>query len=178
MIVARPGKHPLPACSPVCSIPQKEKQEQRFVTDYITASLQDFSSDIRATAPYTFRAGTIVHIKTDISAELKAEKSLKSIIDTLQPTPAVCGLPKDKALDFLIANEGYDREYYSGYLGEINIDMATGQSKTDLFVNLRCMKIANDAAHLYIGCGITKDSDPAKEFVETVNKSTTMKRVL
>ena len=157
---------------------EKEKQEQRFVTDYITTSLKDFISDIRTTEPYTFRAGNIVHIKTDISAELKAENSLRDIINTLHPTPAVCGLPKDEARDFLINNEGYDREYYSGYLGEVNIDIATGQPKTDLFVNLRCMKIEKNNAQLYIGCGITKDSDPEKEFMETVNKSMTMKRVL
>lgn len=157
---------------------EKEKQEQRFVTDYITASLQDFTTDIRTTEPYTFRAGNIVHIKTDISAELKSDTSLGKIIAALHPTPAVCGLPKDQAHRFLLQNEGYDREFYSGYLGEINMDIATGQTKTDLFVNLRCMKIEEGNAHLYIGCGITKDSDPTNEFLETVNKSMTMRRVL
>ena len=157
---------------------EKEKQEQRFVTDYITASLQDFTIDIRTTEPYTFKAGNIVHIKTDISAELKSDTSLDKIIAALHPTPAVCGLPKDQAHRFLLQNEGYDREFYSGYLGEINMDIATGQTKTDLFVNLRCMKIEEGNAHLYIGCGITKDSDPTNEFLETVNKSMTMRRVL
>lgn len=157
---------------------QKEKQEQRFVTDYITASLKDFTNDISTTEPYTFRAGNIVHIKTDISAELIQGNSLMNIITALHPTPAVCGLPKVEARDFLLKNEEYDREYYSGYLGEINNDIDTARAKTDLFVNLRCIKIEKSNAHLYIGCGITKDSDPAKEFIETVNKSMTMKRVL
>lgn len=156
----------------------KEKDEQLFVTDYIISSLKEYTSDVRRTEPYTFRAGNIVHIKTDISAELKNSNSLKSVIKALHPTPAVCGLPKLKAKEFLLANEDYNREYYSGFLGEINVDFATGQSNTDLFVNLRCMKIDSGVAHLYIGCGITKDSDPEKEFIETVNKSITMRRVL
>lgn len=156
----------------------KEKEEQRFVTDYIIDSLKEYTTDIRRTEPYTFRAGNIVHIKTDISAELVTSDSLKGIVNALHPTPAVCGLPKQQAKEFLLENEGYDREYYSGFLGEVNIDLATGQPKTDLFVNLRCMKIVNNIAHLYIGCGITKDSNPEKEFVETVNKSLTMRRVL
>lgn len=156
----------------------KEKEEQYFVTDYIIGSLKEYTSDIRRTEPYTFRAGNIVHIKTDISAELISTDSLKGIVNALHPTPAVCGLPKQQAKEFLLTNEGYDREYYSGFLGEVNIDLATGQPKTDLFVNLRCMKIVNNKAHLYIGCGITKDSNPEKEFIETVNKSVTMRRVL
>lgn len=156
----------------------KEKEEQQFVTTYIMESLQPYSDTIRKTEPYTFRAGNIVHIKTDISAEINDTHSLKGIIHTLHPTPAVCGLPKKEAKQFLLDNEGYDRRYYSGYLGELNMDFATGQSKTDLFVNLRCMKVIDKMAHLYIGCGITKDSDPEKEFLETVNKSMTMRRVL
>lgn len=156
----------------------KEKEEQQFVTNYIVDSLKEYTTQIVHTEPYTFRAGNIVHIKTDISAELKHTDSLKGIVQTLHPTPAVCGLPKQAAKQFLLDNEGYDRSYYSGYLGELNLDFATGQHKTDLFVNLRCMKVAGTTAHLYIGCGITKDSNPQKEFLETVNKSITMRRVL
>ncbi|PZR05247.1 MAG: isochorismate synthase [Flavobacterium psychrophilum] len=156
----------------------KEKEEQQFVTNYIIESVKPYASDIRKTEPYTFRAGNIVHIKTDITAEVKDSGSLQGIISALHPTPAVCGLPKQKAKHFLLENEGYNRQYYSGYLGELNLDIETGQHKTDLFVNLRNMKVVGDTAHLFIGCGITKDSNPEKEFMETVNKSMTMRRVL
>ncbi len=44
-------------------------------------------------------------------------------------------------------------------------------------MNLRCMKIADNKAYIYVGCGITADSDPEKEYLETVNKSMTMKRL-
>ncbi|KOS07950.1 isochorismate synthase [Flavobacterium akiainvivens] len=155
----------------------KEKQEQLFVTQYITNTLQPFTTTISATEPYTFRAGNLVHIKTDISAEIASQSTLKEVISALHPTPAVCGLPKAEAMGFLIDNEDYNREYYAGYLGELNHDFATGQPKTDLFVNLRCMKVTDNKAHLYIGCGITADSDPEKEYMETVNKSMTMKKL-
>ncbi|TRW21429.1 isochorismate synthase [Flavobacterium zepuense] len=157
---------------------EKERQEQKFVTDYIVSELADYTANVDTTEPYTFRAGNIVHIKTDISAELKDVDSLYAVINTLHPTPAVCGLPKSNAKEYLLANEDYDREYYAGFLGELNHDFAIGQPKTDLFVNLRCMKIQDDTAHLYIGCGITTDSDPQKEFLETVNKSMTMRKVI
>jgi len=156
----------------------KEQQEQRFVTDYIIRKLNEFVTDIRAGEPYTFRAGNIVHIKTDIAAGLKANVTLGAVINKLHPTPAVCGLPKKEAKQFLLENEGYNREYYSGYLGELNHDFVTGQPKTDLFVNLRSMRVEEASAQLFIGCGITEGSNPEKEFFETVNKSITMRKVL
>jgi isochorismate synthase len=158
--------------------PEKEQQEQLFVTEYIVNQLKPFSAGVTITAPYTFRAGGIVHIKTDISIELDETTQLADVVKTLHPTPAVCGLPKQQAKEWLLQNEGHEREYYSGFLGELNYDFATGQPKTDLFVNLRCMKIGEGTAQLFIGCGITKDSDPEKEFYETVNKSITMRKAL
>ena len=64
-------------------------------------------------------------------------------------------------------------------LGELNKQGYNNEElKSDLFVNLRCMQIKDNQAHLYMGCGITKDSIPEKEWKESVNKSMTMKRVL
>ena len=50
--------------------------------------------------------------------------------------------------------------------------------QTSLYVNLRCMKLKDGDARIYIGGGITRDSDPAHEWMETVNKAQTMKSVL
>ena len=158
---------------------EKEKKEQQFVTDFILENLNEFVSAKTFTEPYTFRAGNIVHIKTDISATLKDKKDFKKILKILHPTPAVCGLPKAPSKGFILKNEGYNREFYAGFLGELNKDFAQNElEKTDLFVNLRCMKLENKTANLFIGCGITKDSNPEKEFFETDNKSKTMKKIL
>lgn len=157
--------------------PEKEKQEQQFVTDFIIEALRPFSNDVQSSMPYTRNAARVMHICTDIEAKLK-EKDLKAIVEALHPTPAVCGLPKKPALDFLLNKEGYDREYYAGYLGELNVDFYQKQVTTDLYVNLRCMSIKENTVNLYIGCGVTKDSNPTLEFLETVNKSSTMKKIL
>lgn len=157
----------------------KEKEEQEFVTEFILDGLQDYVAEKNSSKPYTFRAGNIVHIKTDIEARLHNRQDLGEIIKMLHPTPAVCGLPKEASRKFILENEGYNREYYSGFLGELNRDFAKDiQNNSDLFVNLRCMKLHDSTASLYIGCGITKDSVPEKEFFETVNKSLTLKNIL
>lgn len=158
---------------------KKEMEEQQFVTDFILNNLKNLTSEEIVSSPYTVQAGTLAHIKTDIEGIIKENSSLKEVVSVLHPTPAVCGLPKEAAKDFILENEGYDREYYTGFLGELNKEGFNKQElKTDLYVNLRCMQIKDNQAHLYMGCGITKDSIPEKEWRESVNKSVTMKKIL
>jgi isochorismate synthase len=158
---------------------EKEKTEQQMVTDFIVKGLDGLVKEITISSPYSVKAGNLWHIKTDISAKLKSNKNIKKLIYALHPTSAVCGLPKQAAKDFILENEGYNREYYSGFLGELNIDFVTFRAlQTDLFVNLRCMKIIKEKAQLFIGCGITKDSIPEHEYLESVNKSMTMKKII
>lgn len=157
---------------------QKEKDEQQYVTDFIVKRLREVASSVDITEPYSVKAGSIWHIKTDISGVLNDNSTLEEVIDTLHPTPAVCGLPKKKAKAFIIENENYDRTFYTGFLGELNSSFANNESSSDLFVNLRSMQIQENKAILYMGCGVTKESIPEKEWEESVNKSMTMKRVL
>ncbi|MFB3388100.1 chorismate-binding protein [Flavobacterium sp. LAR06] len=157
---------------------QKEKDEQQYVTDFIIKRLREVASSVNVTEPYSIKAGSIWHIKTDISGVLKENSTLEEVIDTLHPTPAVCGLPKKKAKVFIIENENYERTFYTGFLGELNSSFAHKAASSDLFVNLRSMQIKDNKAILYMGCGITKESIPEKEWEESVNKSMTMKRVL
>jgi isochorismate synthase len=157
----------------------KEILEQQIVTDFIVKNLKYFSENVTYSKPYNQQAGNLVHLKTDIQAEIEDVNNVSNIINSLHPTPAVCGFPKEVTKQFILKNEGYNREFYAGFLGEWNKDFQTFKEKqTDLFVNLRCMKIENKEVNLYIGCGITKDSNPEKEFIETQNKSLTIKSVL
>ena len=150
----------------------KEKAEQRYVTDYIVEKLRPLAAEIGQHGPVTAQAGSIVHLKTEISGVLKPEFAADDLVRALHPTPAVCGIPPSQALAFILENEGYDREYYSGYLG------ICSPGKTDLYVNLRCMKWQNGTARLFMGCGINHGSDAGCEFEETVNKSITIKSIL
>lgn len=153
---------------------QKEKDEQQYVADYISEVLKSVDLEPEASDRYTARAGNLMHLRTDIKCEIKHDTNIAEIITKFHPTPAVCGLPKLAAKEFILCAEAEPREFYSGYLGLMNITPQT----IDLYVNLRCMKIEEGIARLYIGCGITSESIPEKEFEETVNKSHAMKRVL
>ncbi|MCB0465301.1 MAG: chorismate-binding protein, partial [Aequorivita sp.] len=116
----------------------KELDEQQLVTDSIIDSLQRVTSVLKVSSPYTHQAGSLLHLRTDITGVLKNGKAtLTTIVAALHPTPAVCGSPQKFAKEFILENERYDREFYTGFLGPV---LEKGQSSS-LIVNLRCMKI-------------------------------------
>jgi len=136
--------------------------------------LSRFSNNLRQSNTETVKAGSLVHLRTQIKGDIEKE-GLRSLVNLLHPTPAVCGMPKEKAKQFILENENYNRSYYTGYLGELNM---TENKNSHLFVNLRCMEIKNNIAEIYIGGGITKESNPEKEWEETVAKSNIMLKAL
>lgn len=157
---------------------KKEKEEQQLVVEFITENLSLFSEKVLVSDPKTIQAGNLAHLKTDFLAVID-KNDLGEIVHKLHPTPAVCGLPKEAAKVFILENEEYNREFYTGFLGELNIDFTSYKmDNSDLFVNLRCMKLEGELASVYVGCGITKDSQPENEFWETVNKSKTIKKII
>lgn len=173
----------------------KEQEEQQIVTDAIVAELRKATDKLKISAPHTHKAGNLLHLKTDISGLLPANfNAFKEVVLALHPTPAVCGLPKERAKDFILNNEHYTRTFYSGFLGELNktetIERNTNRRNVEnsaykasatsshLFVNLRSMEVVDDEVHLFVGGGITAASNPEAEWEETVHKTGTMKSVL
>jgi len=173
---------------------EKEKQEQQYVTDFIVNNLRPTVEHLKVSEVETVRAGNLVHLKTVVSARLKSATPLRQIIEVLHPTPAVCGLPKEAAKQFILKNENYNRTFYTGFLGELNMDKtakprsgnrnienrayAITKKSTQLYVNLRCMQIKGKTAILYVGGGITESSNPESEWQETQLKSLVVKNIL
>lgn len=149
---------------------KKELEEQDMVTRHITQQLRSYVTDLTIGEVSSVRAGNLWHLKTKVWGTIR-DLELEKIIDALHPTPAICGLPVSEAETFIKKYENYDREFYSGYLGELNM----GKDKnTHLFVNLRCVQIKGNSALLYVGGGITSGSNAQQEWMETVHKSETM----
>jgi isochorismate synthase len=65
---------------------------------------------------------------------LNKKSTLKTLIRALHPTPAVCGLPRGYAKKFILENEQYDRSFYTGFLGELNIK--SDKKKSDKFFSV------------------------------------------
>lgn len=151
----------------------KERLEQQMVSDYVRDFFVEAGvPDVQETGPRTVGAGGVVHLQTcfHVNVSHASQAGLaNAVLSRLHPTSAVCGMPRREALAFITAREGYDRAYYSGYLGPVP---AAGNA--NLYVNLRCMQLQRTRALVYVGAGITADSDPATEWLETELKSRTI----
>lgn len=155
----------------------KNIQEQRYVETYITECIEHYTSDFSVCGPYTSRAGDLVHLRSDISFSLNDTAHMGDLLNALHPTPAVCGMPKTATRNFITHNESAPRDYYSGFAGTLNTN-----GDTNLFVTLRCMKIAQQhnaepgEYTLYAGGGLLKDSTCQSEWEETEAKMNTMRQ--
>jgi isochorismate synthase len=149
---------------------EKEKEEHAFVMSYIQDVLEGVDGVTFELSPIeTVQVSAVEHLKATFSFSLKDKISLPILIDKLHPTPAVCGTPKDLALEYIRKLEPHDRKYYTGYLGFFNFE-----DQTDIFVNLRCAEYRNNSVIIYTGGGITKDSNPEAEWEETELKKSTI----
>jgi isochorismate synthase len=156
---------------------QKEIEEQALVSRYIINCFKSIRlREFDEYGPKTVKAGNLIHLKTEFSVDMeKVSYPLlgTAMLDLLHPTSAICGMPMKAAAKFLKDREGFDRSYFSGYLGPSNFE-----NKTSLFVNLRCMHILKNKAILYAGAGVTEDSDPESEWNETEMKFQTLLNVI
>lgn len=156
---------------------QKEIEEQAMVGRYIINCFKKIRlREFEEKGPKTVVAGNLLHLKTDYKVNM-AETNFPELgtvmLELLHPTSAVAGMPKATALGMIKEWEGFDREFFSGFLGPVHID-----NHTNIFVNLRCMQLFGDRARLYAGAGVTEDSDPVKELQETEIKFNTLLNVM
>ncbi|WP_312287894.1 chorismate-binding protein [Chryseobacterium gleum] len=143
---------------------EKEIEEQKPVSTYIQNILKNYSNNVQQSETYDHISGNIKHLRTDFKTSIKPE-DLDSIIRDLHPTPAVCGIPKDFCNENIRKYEKFPREFYAGY-----IKVETEES-IFYFVNLRCARLYKDDVHIFVGGGITAQSNPEKEWRETELKS-------
>ena len=144
----------------------KEFREQKIVEEQIVADLKRGCTNIETGALQTVKAGNLYHLKSTIKAQTK--KSSSDIIKLLHPTPAIAGTPKNKAIGYINKMENYNRSFYTGFMGLFE------KNSCDIYVNIRCAKMIDDNLTIYVGGGITKDSNALDEWNEIVNKSQTM----
>jgi len=158
---------------------QKEIEEQALVARYIVNCFKQLRlREYHETGPRTVIAGQLLHLRTDFEVDLNHVPFPNlgtDMLRLLHPTSAVGGMPKGAAMQFIQAHEGYDRAYYSGFLGPVNV---AAPGVAGLYVNLRCLQLRPDEAVLYAGTGLTVDSDPAREWQETELKLQTASAVL
>lgn len=149
---------------------EKNIHEQRMVSDYIEGQLQSLGARITRHGPYTSKAGHLFHLRTDYTFHLPKPTSPTKILNLLHPTPALCGLPKMEAWNFIRLFERNKRMYYGGYLGPLNL-----RAETNIFVNIRCAQMRPGGKALFFaGGGLTRNSIFSEEKDEIKKKMETL----
>lgn len=141
----------------------KNINEHNFVTDYIAGRLAAAGIDAEIHEPFDLRWGEIEHLCHPISARYSGP--FLTPLHLLSPTPALAGTPLERALELIKCYEPIEREYYGGYVG------VNRKGMTKAFVNLRCANFTESGYAIFSGSGITSQSVPEEEWLETEAKA-------
>lgn len=153
---------------------EKELKEHEYVADYVRQKLSSINYHYHELQRKAVRAGNVVHLRTMFEGDIgDNETAWKDLITLLYPTPAICGTENEATLQLIRMIEEHKREYYTGIIGPFD-----SEDKTDLFINLRCMKVLNNATVLFAGGGILMQSSAPMEWEETELKFNTLVRVM
>ncbi len=144
---------------------EKELKEQQIVTEFIIQTLTELNCNFDISPIKDSIQNNFKHLKQTIAID-KENTNYDKVLQLLNPTPAVCGIPRDDAKQLIQKWETNKRELYTGY---INVQIPESLPKA--YVNLRCAKVYQDAVMIYVGGGITQESDIQKEWRETELKS-------
>lgn len=146
---------------------EKNLREHRVVIDFICDSLSRHGIMPETEKTETVSAGPVKHLCTRISGNhtgLKLSDAF-GIACGLSPTPALSGMPREKAIDLIRKCETFTRGFYGGFVGTVD-----AEGNFDLYVNLRSMSIARDKYCQIAGGGIMAESEADAEWDETENK--------
>ena len=156
---------------------QKEIEEHALVSRYIVECFKKIRlREYVETGPKTILAGNVYHLRTEFDVDtisLNYPELPTLMLKLLHPTSAICGEPKIPSLSFLSQVEGYDRSFYSGFLGPVRVE-----NESNIFVNLRTVRLKDGIATFFAGAGITEDSVPEREWEETEMKCDTLFKVI
>ncbi|BAR99141.1 isochorismate synthase [Blastochloris viridis] len=145
----------------------KDRQEHGIVAEFILDTLAPFCRRLfRPQGMALASTATMWHLGTRIEGELKDPEVPAAVLAAaLHPTPAVCGVPREKAARHIGSLEGYARDFYAGAVG-----WCDGRGDGAWYVTIRCAEISGRQARLYAGAGIVPGSDPRAEAEETAAK--------
>jgi len=154
----------------------KEIEEQAFVSRYIVNCFKTIRHrEYEEEGPKNYLSGNLVHLCTSYKIDAGAlgiHDLPDQLLPLLHPTSATCGTPKDKATELILQYEKTPRELYTGFWGPLNIE-----GKSAVYVNLRSAQWFANGYNAHAGAGITADSIPANEWIETERKLEAIRKI-
>ena len=119
------------------------------------------------------RYSHVIHLVTDVSGRLRDGCTPIDVFLSCFPAGTVSGAPKIRAMELI---DGFEKTRRGPYAGSVAYIGFSGN--LDSCITIRTIVLANDRAYLQAGAGIVYDSDPAREFEETENKSAALRQAV
>lgn len=153
----------------------KDLREHATVVEWIADRLAPRCRTLSVPlSPSLVSTASMWHLGSTIEGTLRdPDVTALDIALDLHPTPAVCGMPFERAAELIDQLEPFDREYYSGTVGWTD---ANGDGAW--YVTIRCAELCGRSARLFAGAGVVPGSDPASEAAETSAKFTALRTAL
>lgn len=151
---------------------KKIDRENHIVQEFIVASLKQLKAQVSCSPTQVMQLQNVQHLCVPIKASLPKQVQDNHLLHKLHPTPAVGGIPKLPALQFINDNEPYVRGWYAGAVGYIS------QRKSDISVAIRSALIEGKSIKLFAGAGIVTGSVASDEWQELDNKIGTILTIL
>ncbi len=119
------------------------------------------------------RYSHVMHIVSEVTGTLKQGLSYTDVLRATFPAGTVSGAPKIRALEVIRELEPIKRNVYAGSIGYLG-----WHGDADTAIAIRTAVIQDGRLHVQAGAGIVYDSDPAKEWEETMNKGRALFRAV
>ncbi len=112
------------------------------------------------------RFSHVMHLVSDVTGTLKAGQNGFDVLKATFPAGTVTGAPKIRAMQIINEQEPEDRGPYAGCLGYFSYNR-----NMEMCITIRTLVQDGKFLYLQAGAGIVQDSQPVKEYQETVNKA-------
>ena len=119
------------------------------------------------------RYSHVMHLVSTVSGELRDEVDALDVLGATFPAGTVSGAPKVRAMELIAELEPRERGTYAGAVGYLGFD-----GNLDTCIAIRTMLFHDGMVRLQAGAGIVADSDPAREYEETLHKAQALRRAL
>ncbi|MEX1054966.1 MAG: anthranilate synthase component I [Rhodothermales bacterium] len=122
---------------------------------------------------YVERYSHVMHIVSSVSGELDNRRGVMDVLAACFPAGTVSGAPKVRAMEIIDELEPTKRGAYAGAVGHVDYS-----GNMDTCIAIRTMLVRDNRIYVQAGAGIVADSDPQREYEETVNKARALKEAI
>jgi len=146
---------------------EKERAELTMITDLVRNDLGRVArpGSVHTSARRIRTCGDLLHAEQEISARLSPGKDALDLLEASFPPGSVTGAPKVRAMEIIHELEDGPRGAYTGSIGSFFDD-----GSAHLNVAIRTATVCGGVGRFHVGAGIVADSDPDREWEETLSK--------